>query len=64
MRKKGDIVTIYQDPITKRKVDGKAQLIRRIPYTGGEIGEERNLEQWELIFLDDGMQTVRLITHS
>lgn len=53
--KKGDIVTIYEDPITQLKVDGKAQLIKRWPYS------DETLEQWEVIYLDDGMQTIRLI---
>ena len=53
--KPGDIVTIYQDPITQEKVDGKARLLQRIDYL------DATLEQWQVKFLDDGMQTVRLI---
>ncbi len=54
--RKGDIVKIYQDPITKRDIDGEARLVQRIPYYGDE-----RLEQWELVFIEDGMRTTRLI---
>ena len=53
--KSGDIITVYQDPITQLKVDGKAQLLHRLPYS------DKGFETWELIFLDDGMQAIRII---
>lgn len=45
--KKGDIVTIYQDPLTEKNVEGQAQL-------GRFINEDRALEFWEVKFLDGG----------
>ncbi len=53
--KPGDIVRIYQSPLNETDCDGKAKLIKRIPYT------PPGLEQWEVVFLDDCMKTVRLI---
>lgn len=56
--KRGDIVKIYQDPITERELDGEARLITPVPYSG------KDFEQWLVEFLDDGMRTVRLIKAS
>lgn len=52
--KKGDIVTIYQDPLTKQEVEGQAQL-REHEY------DHRNLEYWQVRFLgeEDGDPIVR-----
>jgi hypothetical protein len=42
---KGDIVTIYEDPLTEKKAEGKAKLIRPI------LSESDNdLEYWEVKF--------------
>ena len=53
--KKGDTVTIYQDPITEHYVDGIADLMERVPY------QDKQMEQWKVRFCDDGMETYRLI---
>jgi hypothetical protein len=47
--KKGDIVTIYIDPLTKQKAEGQAQLIRF-------ISEAHDMEFWKVKFLggEDG----------
>lgn len=45
--KKGDIVTIYQDPLTKQEVEGQARLVKFIN-DGGEF------ECWKVKFLNAG----------
>ena len=51
---KGDIVTIYEDPITKNVPEGKAELIRYW-FNNGSI------RQWTVKFLDDGFVCERFI---
>jgi hypothetical protein len=41
MMKQGETVTIYEDPITCQKSEGKAKLVRRIMVDG-------DLEYWEV----------------
>lgn len=51
-----DIVTIYQDPITETKPEGKACLLHKI----GDIAD--GLEQWKVCFEgEDGGVYVRTI---
>jgi hypothetical protein len=45
--KKGDTVTIYQDPLTKKNPEGKAKLIKF-------ISESHDMEFWEVKFLVAG----------
>jgi len=52
--KKGDIVMVYEDPITEQKPEGKAKLLAFV----NNFGE---LENWEVKFLDDGTVTTRAI---
>jgi hypothetical protein len=55
MMRKGEIVNIYLDPITKQDYEGKAKLVKRLqtdnfPYR----------EQWQVQFPDDdGMKVNR-----
>ena len=44
--KKGDIVTIYKDPITKQKPEGKARLVKFVSRFEDE-------EHWMVSFLDE-----------
>ena len=46
--KKGDTVTIYQDPLTKKNVEGQARLLKFIK-------EAHELEFWQVKFLDGGV---------
>jgi hypothetical protein len=46
--KRGDVVTIYQDPITKQKPEGKAKLVKQISTAEG------GLERWTVQFVSDG----------
>lgn len=41
--KKGDIVTIYEDPITEKIPEGKAVLLR-------PVNSDEDLEWWEVRF--------------
>lgn len=57
--KTGDIITIYEDPITEKKPEGKALLLRKMgedPFT-----IRPRLSYWWVEFLHDGLQTQRLI---
>jgi len=52
---KGDIVMIYEDPITEQKPEGKAKLLKLI------LGSTYELETWQVKFLNDGVVTARHI---
>ena len=43
---RGDIVTIYEDPITETKPEGKARLIQKTDLINP------GLEYWAVMFLD------------
>ena len=58
--KKGDIVMIYQDPVTEQKLEGKAELLKFIG-SNGQLDENSILETWQVKFLDDDMVTTRSI---
>lgn len=47
--KRGDVVTIYNDPITRKKVEGEARLVRQLSNTMSDD----NLERWEVHFTGD-----------
>ncbi len=54
--KAGDLVTIYQDPITCKKEEGKAELIKC------HISREHDqTEYWEVIFVDEDITYNRWI---
>jgi hypothetical protein len=46
--KRGEVITIYKDPITRKKVEGEAKLVRRL-----NIMSDENLELWEVHFTGD-----------
>ncbi len=56
---RGQIVNVYEDPGTCKKLEGKAKLLKCL----GEAGvlDEHQLESWWVKFLDDGFETNRLI---
>ena len=54
MIRKGHVVTIYEDPLTETKPEGKAELIKL-------IGEYDSLEEWEIRFCDDNFECSRFI---
>ena len=56
--KKGDVVQIYEDPITKQKPEGQAELIKRLAYGENKLPK---IERWEVKFLHDGYETERNI---
>lgn len=43
----GQIVTIYDDPVTKTKEEGKARLLNQTHF------DTDGLEQWEVEFIDE-----------
>jgi len=55
MMEKGDIVTIYDDPLTESNPEGKAELITRLNTDGF------NQEYWSVRFIEDGYKTARWI---
>jgi hypothetical protein len=46
--KRGDVVTIYEDPFTRQKVEGEAKLVRSL-----NIMSDEKLELWEVHFTGD-----------
>jgi len=57
--KKGDIVKIYEDPITKTKVEGNAKLLKLI--NKNIQGVQNGLEYWKVKFLSDEFVGYRFI---
>jgi len=55
--KKGDVVTIYKDPITKKKPEGEAWLVEK-------MREDFDQDFWLVRFTDDGYITGRFIEKS
>ena len=47
MYKKGDIITIYEDPITCHKIEGKAKLMHKMPL------KDDFLEMWQVRFINE-----------
>ncbi len=58
--KKGDTVTIYADPLTKRNVEGKAILQKRLD-NDDEFYEGDSIQRWQVKFIDNGFITERTI---
>lgn len=54
--KKGDIVSIYDDPLTETKPEGKAYLVKFLSQTGN-VG----VEYWRVRFVDDNFVADRAI---
>ena len=62
--KKGDIVTIYHDPITCSVPEGQARLMRDLKWSGrGFFFEGKSLKKirWTVQFLDTGDKVDRFI---
>lgn len=57
MMQKNDIVTVYEDPITKKKPEGKAKLLRCLQAKGWQD----KLQYWKVRFLSDGFETGRMV---
>lgn len=51
------IVTVYEDPITKKKPEGEARLIRKL----SQHKMPGNKELWQVRFLDDGHLAQRTV---
>ena len=47
MLKKGQVVTVYEDPVTCKRPEGKAKLLFRWAINGD------GSELWDVIFVDD-----------
>jgi len=58
--KKGDIVEIYEHPLSKIKPEGKARLVRKIQTCTDGINPN-GMEIWRVRFLDDGCYCSRAI---
>ena len=58
--KKGDVVMIYEDPVTELKPEGKAELLKLIS-DDGLLTQKSSLQTWKVRFLDDEMVTTRNI---
>jgi len=54
--KKGDIVSIYERPLTETKFEGKAKLVKFLCQTGN-VG----VEYWRARFVDDNFVADRAI---
>jgi hypothetical protein len=54
---KGNIVEVYQRPLTKDDFEGKAKLIRKTK----QMNPPKGFEYWEVQFISDGSSAMRLI---
>ena len=56
--KKGDVVEIFEDPITCTKLEGRAELVKCY-----RSDNDDNLSLWQVAFtdLDEGFQVLRTI---
>ena len=61
MVKAGDVVMIYEDPVTAKKPEGKAKLIRKCSTPAVEEYEGLRLEFWIVIFEGDEGQVYRAV---
>lgn len=52
-----DIVMVYEDPLTKKKPEGKATLLKCLKSKGWQD----QLEYWKVKFLSDGFETGRMV---
>lgn len=48
---KGDVVKIYQDPLTEKRLEGEARLIRYVGTSFGYAGNK--FERWMCSFVQD-----------
>ena len=45
----GDVVKVYEDPVTHEKLEGEAELFRHIP----ELDDPELGERWAVLFTGD-----------
>jgi len=57
--KKGDIVKIFEKPLSEEGYEGSAKLIKKIGNI--DVYNGRELERWEVEFVSDGFICERLI---
>jgi uncharacterized protein with PIN domain len=57
--KKGDIVTIYKDPITRKKPEDKAELLKLLE--AARHPNDLDLQRWSVKFVSDGFVAERSI---
>ena len=50
--RKGDNVTIYEDPVTETRSEGRAKLVKNRNIDGGFF-EDRQMHHWSVRFLED-----------
>lgn len=53
----GEMVSIYEDPITRKKLEGVATLKKLINANFSDAGEGLHLERWEVEFENDPGRT-------
>jgi hypothetical protein len=51
---KGDIVSVYQDPITRQKEEGRARLIKK----DNKLYTNPGTEFWQVQFVDDSGEPI------
>jgi hypothetical protein len=54
--KAGDVVLVYEDPVTEQTPEGKARLVKPVKGEWG-VSEGRNLTRWAVRFLDEPGRT-------
>lgn len=57
--KKGDIVSIYEQPLTETKYEGEAKLVSFIKQLNSAVNY--GVELWQVKFINDGMVVSRAI---
>lgn len=53
----GELVTIFEDPITQKKVEGLAKLKKLISATHIVVNNKNHLERWNVEFLNEPGRT-------
>jgi len=57
--KKGEVVTIHEDPITEEKPEGEAKLLKKIDEDHHAV--RPRCEFWQVKFLDEKYKRLRFI---
>lgn len=61
--KRGQVVTIYEDPITEKKPEGEAKLIECLEvntgYSENHLHGLRRLQMWRVAFLEDAKEGIK-----
>lgn len=56
-KQKGDIVKVYETPMTRNKLEGLAELYKKIP----SHRDNHDMENWTVVFVSDGFICDRMI---